>query len=148
MPLLQITQKDFEQYKISNGDFLFARSGAIGRYGIVEDGTEAVFGSYIIRFKFDKNKILNRFFGYLYETSIIWKQLQAITQGSSNININANNIKALKIPLPKLEEQQAIATILSDMDAEIAALEQKRDKTRALKQGMMQELLTGKTRLI
>ena len=50
--------------------------------------------------------------------------------------------------IPKLEEQQAIATILSDMDAEIAALEQKRDKTRALKQGMMQELLTGKTRLI
>ena len=45
-------------------------------------------------------------------------------------------------------EQAVIATILSDMDAEISALEQKRDKTRALKQGMMQELLTGKTRLI
>ena len=49
---------------------------------------------------------------------------------------------------PTKSEQTAIATILSDMDAEIAALEQKRDKTRALKQGMMQELLTGKTRLI
>ncbi len=41
-----------------------------------------------------------------------------------------------------------IAEVLSDMDAEIAALEQRRDKTRALKQGMMQELLTGKTRLV
>ena len=50
--------------------------------------------------------------------------------------------------LPSLDEQQAIAAILTDMDAEIAALEQKRDKTRALKQGMMQELLTGKTRLV
>ena len=50
--------------------------------------------------------------------------------------------------LPSLTEQRAIATVLSDMDAEIAALEQKRDKTRALKQGMMQELLTGKTRLV
>ena len=47
-----------------------------------------------------------------------------------------------------LPEQLAIATVLSDMDAEIAALEQKRDKTRALKQGMMQELLTGRTRLV
>ncbi len=49
---------------------------------------------------------------------------------------------------PKLAEQTAIATVLSDMDAEIAALEARRDKTRVLKQGMMQELLTGRTRLV
>ena len=47
-----------------------------------------------------------------------------------------------------LPEQTAIAAVLSDMDAELAALEQRRDKTRALKQAMMQELLTGKTRLV
>ena len=46
------------------------------------------------------------------------------------------------------DEQSAIAAVLSDMDAEIAALEAKRDKTRALKQGMMQELLTGRIRLV
>jgi type I restriction enzyme S subunit len=49
---------------------------------------------------------------------------------------------------PTLPEQTAIATVLSDMDLELAALEQRRDKTRALKQGMMQELLTGRTRLV
>ena len=49
---------------------------------------------------------------------------------------------------PPLEEQTAIAEVLSDMDAEIAALDQRLAKTRALKQGMMQELLTGKTRLV
>ncbi len=48
-------------------------------------------------------------------------------------------------PLP---EQTVIAEMLSAMDAELATLEQRRDKTRALKQGMMQELLTGRTRLI
>lgn len=47
-----------------------------------------------------------------------------------------------------VEEQSAIATVLSDMDTEIAALEQRRNKTKAIKQAMMQELLTGKTRLI
>ena len=56
--------------------------------------------------------------------------------------------KAYEVSLPKLAEQTAIAAVLSDMDAEIAALEQRHDKTRALKQGMMQELLTGKIRLI
>ncbi len=49
---------------------------------------------------------------------------------------------------PTLAEQTAIATVLTDMDAEIVALEHRREKTRALKQGMMQELLTGKTRLL
>ena len=47
-----------------------------------------------------------------------------------------------------MEEQTAIATVLSDMDAELTALETRRDKTRALKQGMMQELLTGRIRLV
>jgi type I restriction enzyme S subunit len=52
------------------------------------------------------------------------------------------------LPTPRTDEQDAIAAVLSDMDAELAALEARRDKTRALKQGMMQELLTGKTRLV
>jgi type I restriction enzyme S subunit len=50
--------------------------------------------------------------------------------------------------LPTRPEQTAIAAVLSDMDAELSALEARRDKTRALKQGMMQELLTGRVRLI
>ncbi len=54
----------------------------------------------------------------------------------------------LKLYAPDYEEQQAIASVLSDMDAEITALEQRRDKTRAIKQGMMQQLLTGRVRLV
>lgn len=50
--------------------------------------------------------------------------------------------------MPSLEEQTAIATVLSDMDAEIEALEARREKTRQVKRGMMQELLTGRTRLV
>ena len=57
-------------------------------------------------------------------------------------------VKHYKLTVPPLPEQTAIANVLSDMDAEIAALEQRRDKTRAMKQGMMQELLTGRTRLV
>ena len=51
------------------------------------------------------------------------------------------------MPVPRAPEQLAIAELLSDMDAELAALEARRDKTRALKQAMMQELLTGRTRI-
>ena len=63
--------------------------------------------------------------------------------------IGLAGFRKLRFNVPKeTKEQTAIAAVLSDMDAEIAALEQRRDKTRAIKQGMMQELLTGKTRLI
>ena len=64
-------------------------------------------------------------------------------------HISANDIRNYRIPIPPtLAEQTAIATVLSDMDAELTALEARRDKTRNLKQAMMQELLTGRTRLI
>ncbi len=149
MPKLPISKSDFEYYKIKEGDFLFARSGAIGRYGIVESNhPDAVFASYIIRFNFDQNQLLNYFFGYLFETTLIWKQLLSITQGSSNININANNIKSLKVPVPQVDEQRKISTFLSAIDDEITSLEAQRAKTQAIKQGMMQELLTGRTRLL
>ena len=65
------------------------------------------------------------------------------------ISVNSADLKALEICLPAdASEQTAIAEVLTDMDAELAALEQRREKTRALKQAMMQELLTGKTRLV
>lgn len=63
--------------------------------------------------------------------------------------INLDPISNVRIELPPtIAEQIAIAAVLSDMDAELAALEARRDKTHALKQGMMQELLTGRTRLV
>jgi type I restriction enzyme S subunit len=69
-------------------------------------------------------------------------------QQGTQSNLNAGMVRALAIGVSKLPEQSAIAAVLSDMDAELAALEQRLAKTRALKQGMMQELLTGRTRLV
>jgi type I restriction enzyme S subunit len=67
---------------------------------------------------------------------------------STGYNRHFKFLKERYFVAPRLEEQTAIAEVLSDMDAEIAALERRLAKTRALKQGMMQELLTGKTRLV
>ncbi|MEX2441963.1 MAG: restriction endonuclease subunit S [Alkalispirochaeta sp.] len=71
------------------------------------------------------------------------------SKGSTFESINSTDLKAVEIQIPSdAEEQEAIASVLSDMDAEIEALEQRRAKTANLKQAMMQELLTGKTRLV
>ena len=69
-------------------------------------------------------------------------------QTGSQMNLNTGLITGTEVSLPPLPEQTAIAAVLSDMDAELATLEHRLVKTRALKQGMMQELLTGRTRLL
>jgi type I restriction enzyme S subunit len=75
--------------------------------------------------------------------------LIALCGGSTFLEIGKKHLSTYEIRLPKDRiEQAAIATVLSDMDAELVALEARRDKTRALKQAMMQELLTGRTRLV
>jgi type I restriction enzyme S subunit len=75
-------------------------------------------------------------------------EIAQLTQGITIHHLYGKDLRTLSLQLPSLTEQTAIAAVLSDMDAELAALEARRDKTRNLKQAMMQELLTGRTRLI
>ena len=87
---------------------------------------------------------------YLYQHlfhSVINKQIDMLITGSNYPAINSTDVKNLKFPAGSLEEQTTIATILSDMDAELEALGQKLAKVRDLKQGMIQQLLTGRIRL-
>jgi type I restriction enzyme S subunit len=74
--------------------------------------------------------------------------MKSLAQGSTRYNLSKVALLNSSFRLPSLAEQTAIAAVLSDMDAEISALVGRRDKTRALKQGMMQELLTGRIRLV
>jgi type I restriction enzyme S subunit len=76
------------------------------------------------------------------------EQVLRLVTGTTVFHLYGKDMQKFTFKAPKLEEQDAIVTILSDMDAELEALEQRRAKTAALKQGMMQELLTGRTRLI
>lgn len=76
------------------------------------------------------------------------RQINSLLAGSSYPAISSTDVRALEIPFPPYDEQTAIAAVLSDMDAEISALETKLQKARQIKQGMMQELLTGRIRLV
>lgn len=76
------------------------------------------------------------------------QEKDSATAGLARMNMILHNNPTAEIKQPSIEDQTRIATILSDMDIEIAALETKLVKYKQIKQGMMQELLTGKTRLI
>ncbi|WP_368870154.1 restriction endonuclease subunit S [Proteus mirabilis] len=88
----------------------------------------------------------NEFLYYLL--SNVKERLICLCSGSTFLEISTTQVKNFSVITTEKKEQTAIATILSDMDEEIQVLEQRLNKTRKIKQGMMQELLTGKTRLV
>ncbi|ALG66638.1 restriction endonuclease subunit S [Beggiatoa leptomitoformis] len=95
-----------------------------------------------------KNVFVDGFRGYIHSTKYVKEQLDRLATGLKVYGISKTNLKLIKIPLPPKEEQTRIATILSDMDTEINALESKLNKYQQIKQGMMQNLLTGQIRLV
>jgi type I restriction enzyme S subunit len=86
--------------------------------------------------------------GFLFY-SLVHKNILPFLSSGTRAKLNKSELNKVEVRFPHdVSEQTAIAEVLSDMDAEIAMLEQQREKTRALKQAMMQVLLTGKTRLV
>jgi type I restriction enzyme S subunit len=139
-----------QSQRLHKGDLLFAGSGEtaeeIGKCVAFLDDIEAYAGGDIVIFSpVGQNSM---YLGYLMNHASITEQKARMGQGDAVVHINARNLAQLNLRLPQKAEQAAIAAVLSDMDAEIAALEARLAKIRNLKQGMMQELLTGKTRLI
>lgn len=109
---------------------------------------KAVSGLHTILLRGDKSLLADGFKGYLQYIPSVKRRLIELATGISVYGISKTSVQAIRVFLPSKEEQTAIAAILSEMDAEINILEAQRQKTADLKQGMMQELLTGKTRLI
>ena len=93
-----------------------------------------------------RDDVSNEFLYYLLLT--LKPQMIERAIGSTFLEIGKRDVASIELRVPTYAEQRAIAAVLSDMDAEIAALERRRDKTRVVKQGMMQQLLTGRVRLI
>ena len=134
---------------IKKGDLLFAGSGEtaeeIGKCAAYLGEEQAYAGGDVIVLTPSGHNSI--YLGHLMNSSIVSAQKARMGQGDAVVHIYINNLVQVQIDLPSITEQNAIASVLSDMDAEITALEARRDKTRAIKRGMMQQLLTGRVRL-
>jgi type I restriction enzyme, S subunit len=129
------------KYQVKGPGIVTGRSGTIGTVTFVQaDFWPHNTTLWVTSFKGNDP----RFIFYLYMSL----EFERFATGSGVPTLNRNDVHAFKVEIPtNPDEQSTIAAILSDMDADLAALEAKRDKGRALKQGMMQELLTGRIRL-
>ena len=152
--LASVNVKENEsQNAVQKGDLFFNTSSEtpeeVGMCAVLDEELENTYlNSFCFGFRLNDDAHNPLFLSYYLNSSIGRKIMSVLAQGATRYNLSKNNFSETIIKLPIKEEQTAIASILSDMDNEIEALEQKLAKTRQIKQGMMQQLLTGKIRLM
>lgn len=140
--------------RLQNGDLIFADASedmdGVGKSVEIQNvtGIELVSGLHTIAIRFDKSVLADGFKAYIQFIPKFRAHLRQLAAGTKVYATNRTHIASAELRLPGIDEQQAISALLTDMDTEITALETRRAKTRALKQAMMQELLTGRTRLV
>jgi type I restriction enzyme S subunit len=146
-----ISREDHEEFsrkcRPRKGDILFGKAASVGQVALIDTDLELNIWSPLALIRVSHHTSA-QFVVFALQTRDVYRQIALLTNSSSQGNIGMSDIGRIEIPLPSILEQTAIAAVLSDMDAELVGLEARRDKTRGLKQAMVQELLTGRTRLV
>ncbi len=133
------------------GDVLATKDGTIGKLLFVDhipNPGKASLNSHLLVFRPLNQQYDPKFLFYQLGSPAFVRHIELHKSGSTFFGLTQAATGKYPVVIPSLPEQTTIAAALSDMDAELAALEARRDKIHALKQGMMQELLTGRTRLL
>lgn len=151
MAYIDLSDKEFEKYKVNKGDILINRTNSlelVGKVGIFNLEGDYVFASYLIRLKTNEETDPYYINYYLNYHDGIKKIKSKVTPAISQANINVSNIKAIVIPLPNdIMEQEQISNLLNETDNQIENKKSKIKSLEKLKKSLMQNLLTGKKRI-
>jgi len=136
--------------QVSNGDLLLTKDGTIGKVAYISDlNRPATLNSGVFVVKPITDAYTAHFMFYVLESSVFKEFLQQLSAGSTINHLYQKDLVKFDLYVPPTtEEQEAIAGILFDMDLDIYKLEEKLSKYQKIKLGMMDELLTGKVRLV
>ena len=149
LPLVSDTDKNrLSAYTLQAGDIIFSRVGSIDRNVYItnyEDGW--LFSGRLLRIRVNKTYVYSKFLSYYLKFNTTIQRIKNIAVGQTMASLNTKLLNRFIIAYPPLPEQRRIAEVLSDTDLYITTLERLIAKKEAVKQGVMQELLTGKRRL-
>ncbi|WP_248747181.1 restriction endonuclease subunit S [Pseudomonas sp. MWU12-2037] len=136
-------------YSLSAGDIVFSRVGSVDRNALIREEQEGwLFSGRLLRVRPNHGVVYSPYLSFQFNTERFKSSVLKVAVGQTMASLNTQILKALYVDVPNIAEQTAIATILSDMDNDIINLESQLQKVRNLKQGLMQELLTGRIRLV
>ena len=146
---VDLDEKTFKTFRLEKGDILFNRTNAyelVGRTGIFLLDGDYVFASYLIRLRPKPNMFDSHFLTY-YLIFINKKLKRLATKAVHQANINATNLRKVKIPRPPLDEQRKIVKILLAVDKKLKMERAEKQRLEKIKQASMDLLLTGKVRV-
>jgi type I restriction enzyme S subunit len=135
VPYCQISENDHKKYKLEIGDVVIARTGnSTGAIATIKENVDAVFASYLIRFKINRRKADYRFIDFLLRSNL-WKNfVGSVKSGSAQGGANAKAFSSFPILLPSLPEQRAIASVLSAFDDKIELLREQNKTLESIAQ--------------
>ena len=150
---VSLTRNELNAYDVHCGDVFFTRTSEtpeeVGLASVITGNPfDTVFSGFVLRARPKLDVLDNAYKAYCFRTPEVRDQIVSKASYTTRALTNGRSLSSVKIRVPERSEQTAIAEILSDMELELDALEAKLSKARQVKQGMMQELLTGKTRLV
>jgi len=149
---VQLEVEEQEKYRVRKGDLLFNRTNSlelVGKSAIACSDLDCVFASYLIRFQLNREIVDPEFVGQLFNWYDTFQRLKAFaTPGASQVNINPSTLQRLfELSIPPLDQQKKIAETLNTWDEAIDQAQKLIDAKQRRKKALMQQLLTGRTRL-
>ncbi len=134
-----INPTDDEQYRLSYGDFMFARMGAtVGKTYAFIDGNQ-IFAGYLIRYRLNQEIINPRYLFWFTRTDEYWNWIKLNQNGAAQPGINAKKYGSLRIPVPPIEEQNAFAFFVEQTDKSKLIVKQSLEQLETLKKSLMQQ---------
>ena len=149
---VQVNEDEY-QNEVLKGDLFFNTSSEtpeeVGMCAVLIDSIRNTYlNSFCFGFRLKTKKVHALFFSYYFNSQEGRKIMRVLAQGATRFNLSKDYFSQTEIELPPYEDQVEIAQTLADMEGDILSLEKKCLKYKAMKQGMMEELLTGKVRLV
>lgn len=148
-PRVSVDSPLSHHYQLTIGDLVVARTGAsVGKsYRYRPEDGYLVFAGFLINLRPDQGRLDPRYLSYVLQSKAYWDWITSESMRSGQPGINAQQLSQFPIDLPDFDVQRGAADKLADVDSLVSSLERLIAKKSAIKQGMMQELLTGRTRL-
>jgi len=145
---VRLSPMEMKTFRLKEGDLLVCEGGEVGRAAIWEAPIDECYFQKALHRLRPLRGFNSRFMAALLRLWSLYGVFSNFVTQTSIAHLPREKFIEMPLPVPAPKEQIAIATVLGDIDAEIAALQRRHDKTRALKRAMTQELLTGRTRLV
>ncbi len=151
LQFVDLDSESYDRFRVKPGDLLFNRTNSIdlvGRMAIIEDDRPAVFASYLVRLVVDANRCIPEFLNYFMNWPRTQEEIKKLaSRAVGQANINATKLRTILFPLPAIDEQREIVTVLNAVDRKIDLHRRKRVVLEELFKTLLHRLMTGEMRV-